>query len=205
MMGNMPQNHPNSAEAVTGEIAPEPDSPDAQVAAIDDRLHDEFIWHYPDKDSPDAINFEMILASSDWAPYFDEALQADLKILTQFVNGVVELDGYSICCRFTNDDEIRMLNRDFRQKDKATNVLSFPDGADGRLGDLAFAFETMTAEAEEMGISIAAHLRHLLLHGLLHLAGFDHSDAEDAEEMEGLEISALALIGVDNPYLGELA
>ena len=98
----MPQNHPNSAEAVTGEIAPEPDSPDAQAAAIDDRLHDEFIWNYPDKDSPDAISFEMILASSDWAPYFDEALQADLKILTQFVNGVVELDGYSICCRFTN-------------------------------------------------------------------------------------------------------
>lgn len=205
MMGNMPQNHPNSAEAVTGEIAPEPDSPDAQHAAIDDRLHDEFIWHYPDEHSPNAIHFEMMIVASQWARYFDEALQADLKILTDFVNGVVELDGFTICCRFTNDDEIRILNREFRQKDKATNVLSFPDGEEGRLGDLAFAFETMKAEADEMDISVAAHLRHLLVHGLLHLAGFDHDDQEDAEEMEGLEISALALIGVDNPYLGELA
>lgn len=205
MMGNMPQNHPNSAEAVTGDIAPEPDSPDAQNAAIDESLHDEFIWHYPDENSQDAIRYEMMIATPDWASYFDEALQADLKILTDFVNAVVELDGYTICCRFTNDDEIRTLNREFRQKDNATNVLSFPDGQEGRLGDLAFAFETMKAEADDMQISVAAHLRHLLLHGLLHLAGFDHHDQEEADEMEGLEISALALIGVDNPYLGELA
>ena len=205
MMGNMPQNHPNSAEAVTGDIAPEPDSPDAQNAAIDESLHDEFIWHYPDEISPDKISFEHILVVPQWAPYFDEALKADLKMLVEFVNGVVELDGLTICCRFTDDDEIRQLNREFRDKDKATNVLSFPDGQEGRLGDLAFAFETMKQEAEEMDITIEAHLRHLLVHGLLHLAGFDHHDSDEAEEMEALEISALALIGVDNPYLGELA
>ena len=204
MMGTMPQNQKNSSETVAGDIAPEPDSPHALAAAIDNQMHDEFIWCYPDDKSPDKISFEMLLVTAEWACYFDEALQADLKMLVDFVNGVIELDGLTICCRFTHDDEIRSLNRDFRQKDKATNVLSFPDGEEGRLGDLAFAFETMKAEAEDMHISIAAHLRHLLVHGLLHLAGYDHDDPEEAEEMEALEISALALIGVDNPYLGEL-
>ena len=204
MMGTMPQNHHSRSEAAAGDIAPEPDSLHTQSAAIDNKSHDEFIWCYPDDKNADAICFEMILAVADWAPYFDEALQADLKTLTDFVNGVVKLDGYSLCCRFTNDDEIRNLNRDFRQKDKATNVLSFPDGEAGRLGDLAFAFETMKTEADEMGITIAAHMRHLLVHGLLHLSGFDHHDQDEAEEMEALEISALALIGVDNPYVGEL-
>ena len=202
----MPQNHNSSSEAVTGEIAPEPDSPEHQAASLnDDIIHDEFIWHYPDEISPDKISFEHMLVVPQWAPYFDEALKADLKMLVDFVNGVVELDGFAICCRFTNDAEIRQLNREFRDKDKATNVLSFPDGQDGRLGDLAFAFETMKQEADEMDITIQAHLRHLLVHGLLHLAGFDHHDSDEAEEMEALEISALALIGVDNPYLGELA
>ena len=139
MMGNMPQNHNSSSEAVTGEIAPEPDSPDYQSASLkDDAIHNEFIWHYSDD-----INFEHILVVPQWAPYFDEALKADLKMLVEFVNGVVELEGLTICCRFTDDKEIRQLNREFRDKDKATNVLSFPDGQDGRLGDLAFAFETM--------------------------------------------------------------
>ena len=207
MMGNMPQNHNSSSDAVTGEIAPEPDSPDYQTASLENDAihdnhtgHDDFIWQYSDD-----INFEHILVVPQWAPYFDEALKADLKMLVEFVNGVVELDGLTICCRFTDDDEIRQLNREFRDKDKATNVLSFPDGQEGRLGDLAFAFETMKQEAEEMEITIEAHLRHLLVHGLLHLAGYDHHDSDEAEEMEALEISALALIGVDNPYLGELA
>ena len=209
MMGIMPQNYNNSSETVTGEIAPEPDSPISNSVSFDETVHDEFIWSYPDDISADdakakAISFEMILTSADWAPYFNAHLKADLGIITEFVNGVVELDGFAICCRFTHDDEIRQLNRDFRQKDKATNVLSFPDGVDGRLGDLAFAFETLKTEAAEMDITIEAHLRHLLVHGLLHLAGFDHADPEEAEEMEALEMSALALIGVDNPYLGEL-
>ena len=155
---------------------------------------------------------DVIIADERWAPYFDEALMRDAKQLVRFVSALIEGDGFTACLRWTNDAEMKALNAQFRDKDKATNVLSFPhdfeqeDGLDNlHLGDLAFGFETMAAEADDMGIAVGAHMRHLIIHGLLHLIGCDHETEDDASEMEGLEIAALSLIGVRNPYQdGEL-
>ena len=114
---------------------------------------------------------------------------------------------------FTSDAEVHQLNREWRAKDKPTNVLSFPmidraellalpeAGAPELLGDLALAAETCTREASDKGVPLADHAAHLLVHGLLHLAGHDHElSPADAQAMEALEIKALAKIGVADPY-----
>jgi probable rRNA maturation factor len=114
---------------------------------------------------------------------------------------------------FTSDSEIRVLNREWRAKDSATNVLSFPmipradliamphDGAPEMLGDIALSCETCTREATEKSVTLAAHAAHLVIHGLLHLAGHDHElSPADAETMERLETKALAKMGIADPY-----
>ena len=83
-------------------------------------------------------------------------------------------------------------------------MLSFPDETDGQLGDLAFGYEIIAQEAASLDIPLDHHIRHLLIHGLLHLYGFDHVDDEEAQEMEALEIKALAHLQIPNPYQGEL-
>lgn len=113
----------------------------------------------------------------------------------------------------TSDEEIRSLNRDWRDKDRPTNVLSFPmlerdeicalpsSGAPVMLGDIVLAHETCAREAAEKDIPLRDHAAHLLVHGLLHLAGYDHETSpEEAEKMEQLEIKVLALMGIANPY-----
>jgi probable rRNA maturation factor len=101
------------------------------------------------------------------------------------------------------DAEMRDLNRVWRGKDAPTNVLSFPADAKhdrGFLGDIVLAYETTLREANERDISLADHVSHLVIHGMLHLLGFDHEDDEDAERMERTERIALAAIGVADPY-----
>ena len=114
---------------------------------------------------------------------------------------------------FTSDTEVHALNREWRERDKPTNVLSFPmltreelldlanDGPPVMLGDLALACETCAREADEKSIPLEHHAAHLVIHGLLHLAGYDHEiSTEDAEHMEALEIAALASMGIEDPY-----
>ncbi len=114
---------------------------------------------------------------------------------------------------FTDDEAVRSLNREWRGKDKPTNVLSFPmleradllalapDGPPELLGDIALAFETCAREAAEKGVPLADHAAHLIVHGLLHLAGHDHETGEmQAAKMEALEIKALAIMGIADPY-----
>jgi probable rRNA maturation factor len=113
----------------------------------------------------------------------------------------------------TSDREIHALNREWRQRDSATNVLSFPmlaredllrlrpDGPPELLGDVALAYETCAREATDRGISLEHHATHLTVHGLLHLAGYDHETSPaDAEAMEALETKALAICGIADPY-----
>ncbi|MGC6517557.1 MAG: rRNA maturation RNase YbeY [Candidatus Puniceispirillaceae bacterium] len=205
-------------------------------SAHDQENHDQS----SEPDSPDQIKswhfnahtyLDMIIADDRWSAHIDEALQQDLHQMVIFITELISADYFTANLRWTDDAEMTALNAQFRQKDKPTNVLSFPDDslfydddltsdndfpsdndkADDsaapqalRLGDLAFGFETMAREAQDMNICIAAHMRHLIIHGLLHLIGYDHETAEDAEEMEALEIAALAVIGVENPYQGEL-
>lgn len=117
-----------------------------------------------------------------------------------------------VSLRFVDDETIQELNRDYRGKDKATNVLSFPmmdpDELDGPfipgieqlLGDIVIAYETTQAEAQEQDKLLAAHVTHLIVHGTLHLLGYDHEDDTDAEAMEALERSILATLGLPDPY-----
>ena len=106
----------------------------------------------------------------------------------------------------TDDARIRVLNRDWRGFDKPTNVLSFPaadaddDDPGPLLGDVIVAHETMAREAAAEGKSFDDHVAHLLVHGLLHLFGFDHETDEEAEEMEALETEILAGLGIADPY-----
>jgi len=112
---------------------------------------------------------------------------------------------------FTDDAHIRQLNRQYRRKDKATNVLSFPaapgviGGVGPLIGDLAFGAETIATEAARGGIARDDHLTHLIVHGFLHLLGHDHKDDAEAAVMEGLETAILADLGIADPYGGEAA
>lgn len=106
----------------------------------------------------------------------------------------------------TDDAEVRRLNKTYRSIDKPTNVLSFPAdfpaGPDELppLGDIVMAYETCCTEATAKGVSVLDHFSHLLVHGLLHLFGYDHMEAEEALEMEALEVQLLSKIGVADPY-----
>jgi probable rRNA maturation factor len=101
----------------------------------------------------------------------------------------------------TSDDRVQVLNRNFRSKDKPTNVLSFPAGDVGYLGDIAIAYGVTAGEAEAAGLTLTDHLLHLTVHGVLHLLGYDHERAQDAEIMEALEADILADLDIANPYL----
>ncbi len=100
----------------------------------------------------------------------------------------------------SDDDFIQSLNKQWRGKDKPTNVLSFPQDEPQLLGDVIVAFGTVKREAEEQGKLFESHVRHLIVHGILHLLGHDHENDEEAEEMESLEIEILHALGVKNPY-----
>ncbi len=120
---------------------------------------------------------------------------------------------YEIAVKLTDDEEVHALNRDYRQKDKPTNVLSFPlvqqdlleatantDDGEVLLGDIVLAEGVCAAEAAEKGVSVADHAAHLIVHGTFHLLGYDHMGDSEAETMEALEVRALSSIGLDDPY-----
>lgn len=115
-----------------------------------------------------------------------------------------------VLIRLVDEAESQALNLAYREKDKPTNVLSFPADLPedvlallGRepLGDIIICAPVVANEAKEQGKLLAAHWAHMTIHGVLHLLGYDHLDDGEAEEMEALEIQALAILGYDNPYL----
>jgi probable rRNA maturation factor len=123
-----------------------------------------------------------------------------------------------VSVRFTGDEEVRALNAAWRGKDKPTNVLSFPmfeaaalddlageKAGEALLGDIVLAHGVCAAEAEAKGVSVADHAAHLVVHGMLHLMGYDHERGnEEAEKMERDERDALAALGVADPYVSEV-
>ena len=146
--------------------------------------------------------------AADWAALADRAVEAASGVEPALANARL-----TASMLFTTDEEVHALNKEWRGKDKPTNVLSFPmleredlldlapDGPPEMLGDLALAHGTCAREAGEKGISLEDHATHLLIHGLLHLAGHDHVDSDaQAEAMEALEIAALAKLGIADPY-----
>lgn len=115
-----------------------------------------------------------------------------------------------IALLLTDDAALRALNRRYRAIDKPTNVLAFPaaggplpEGVAAPLGDVALAWETVAREADEQGKPIAAHLSHLVVHGVLHLQGHDHDHDDEAAAMEAIEVATLARLGFADPYLGD--
>ena len=104
-----------------------------------------------------------------------------------------------------DDEFVQGLNRQFRNIDKATNVLSFPgntaiDGVPGILGDVVIAYQTASREAIEANIELVDHLSHLIVHGILHLLGYDHENDAEAGKMEGREIEILGALDIADPY-----
>lgn len=153
------------------------------------------------------IDVDLVIEGGDW-PDPD-----DLETLIQVAASEVaaerrfELGKASVAVALANDEQVTILNGQFRGKTKATNVLSFPSGVGsqaGFLGDIVLAFETVAREAIEQDVSLEHHVQHLVIHGILHLLGLDHETSGDAELMEVLEIQILSRIGVANPYTGAL-
>jgi probable rRNA maturation factor len=153
------------------------------------------------------IRVELIEDDGDWSKLKDAE-----AVVTQAADAVAQEMGGRLAAgvvtvALSSDAHVAALNKRFRNKDKPTNVLSFPAGggaAPGYLGDIVIAAETVEREAAEQDLPLRHHLQHLVVHGILHLLGFDHIDANDAERMEALEIKILSRIGIANPYTGAL-
>ena len=150
-------------------------------------------------------------SSTDWARLAEAAARAAIAE-SAFPGLVQAARPVELSVVLTSDEEVCGLNAEWRGKDKPTNVLSFPqaeadelDNADRpgpelMLGDIVLARETCAREAEEKALPLPDHAAHLLVHGTLHLLGYDHLDDETAEDMEAREIRALARLGLSNPY-----
>jgi probable rRNA maturation factor len=155
-----------------------------------------------------SIEIDLAIEAGAWPP------EAELSALTRrAVDGVLAalVDGDAprseLSVQFTDDAHVRLLNAGWRGKDKPTNVLSFPafpHGVRGAfpplLGDIVLAAETVAAEALAERKPLADHIAHLIVHGILHLIGYDHESDAEAEEMENLERLILAGLGVPDPY-----
>ncbi|MEO7222078.1 MAG: rRNA maturation RNase YbeY [Devosia sp.] len=158
---------------------------------------------------PAPLHLEVSRNAEGWPEALDaraeEAVREALKQSKAKITGAAEL---SIV--LTDDAEQQTLNRDWRGIDKTTNVLSFPQiepfgPVTGLLGDVILARETLEREAAELGVSFADHFTHLMVHGFLHILGYDHMDDDEALVMEGLETQILASLGVADPYAQDLS
>jgi probable rRNA maturation factor len=123
-----------------------------------------------------------------------------LKASSGKLTGVAE-----VSILLTDDAHQQALNRQWRNIDKPTNVLSFPQLAPfapvaGLVGDISLALETLRRESVEFGIEFVAHFTHLVVHGFLHLLGYDHEEETEALQMESLETHVLATLGIADPY-----
>jgi probable rRNA maturation factor len=148
----------------------------------------------------------------DWDHLADRAVTAALE--SSAYGWIIQRRfAAEVSIRLTDDEEVRTLNRDYRHKDKPTNVLSFPmvqrdlidglansDDGEVLLGDIVLAAGVCAREADEKGVAMEIHATHLIVHGLLHLLGYDHEGDAEAEAMEAIERTALAVLGLDDPY-----
>jgi probable rRNA maturation factor len=161
-----------------------------------------------------ALTHDAPWPEADWAALADRAARAAIK-LTPHGELLISAAAIEISVRLTTDEEVHTLNAQYRQKDKPTNVLSFPmiqpdliepvsqnsDDGEVLLGDIVLAHGVCAAEAAERAISVEDHATHLLVHGTLHLLGYDHMGDEEAEHMEAIETDALCALGIADPYL----
>jgi probable rRNA maturation factor len=146
---------------------------------------------------------ELAIEAGDWNAAEDEKIvQRAIAQASQELPH--DIAGAELSVVLTDDASIRKINAQWRNKDSATNVLSFPaapaPGTPRLLGDIVIAYETTAREARDEGKPFANHLSHLAVHGFLHLLGYDHESDAEAEDMERLERDILARLGVPDPY-----
>ena len=195
-MTRQPDTHPGGASgSILGDGDTEPPEPAARAALV----------------HPFAI--DVVLDEADWSAFGD--VEAAVMAAGDALGGIRDLDvaGAGAVIALSSDAEVAALNGTYRGNPSPTNVLSFPAaiGPAGRcaaastplvrpLGDIILARETVLREAAGQGISPVHHLQHLVVHGLLHLLGYDHETGRDADAMEALEVRILAGLGIADPY-----
>lgn len=135
----------------------------------------------------------------------DPSLPSEAQLQSWVELVLAKMDEAELTIRISDSEESQQLNRDYRGKDKPTNVLSFPFEAPPEvelplLGDLIICAEVVAREAQEQQKPLHDHWAHMVVHGCLHLCGYDHIDDDEAEEMESLERQLLAKIGIADPY-----
>lgn len=149
---------------------------------------------------------DLAIEDEAWAVLPNLELMAEQALTAALPKGE---QGKIITLLFADDETMQDLNKDWRGLNKPTNVLSFPAAKDQilppgdlpLLGDIVLGFETCSREATESGKSLSDHTCHLIVHGVLHLLGYDHEKDKDAEVMEAAEIKILSTLGIENPYL----
>lgn len=170
------------------------------------------------------ITLDLMVEDPAWREAWPDAAMIAEQTLRAAADRVLTPDlSVELALVLMNDAGVRALNRDYRRQDKPTNVLSFPaldaaaavaarsgvlpagwpQAAPLALGDIVLAYETVAGEAAAQGKSFSDHTRHLLVHGFLHLLGYDHEGDAAAMEMEGLEIAILGALNVANPYAAD--
>ena len=162
--------------------------------------------------SSNAPTIDIVEQAGNWPPGAET-----LNLATKAIAIAVEVAGLKLLqdCELSivlsNDEQVRTLNKTWREIDKPTNVLSFPaeDLEIGEipgllLGDIVLAIETIAKEANDFEITFNHHLTHLVIHGFLHIFGYDHIEDKDAEIMEALEITCLGRLGIENPYFASI-
>jgi probable rRNA maturation factor len=165
----------------------------------------------------DFLSIDLCINDNIWVQPL-KSLETKISKIIDFIIKKFGLYNYNnsieLSILLTNDKEIEQLNFQYRQKNKPTNVLSFPahliDTSNLALtipknnilslGDIVMSFNTIVREQLEQNIPFDNHFMHLLIHGVLHLLGFDHNTAQQADHMENLEIEILAQFGINSPY-----
>ena len=159
----------------------------------------------PGRSMGSAGQIEVVIAEPRWRAAVGRPEQVAREAVAAAL-AEAEAQGYPVAGHVTvllaGDREVRRLNGDFRAKYKPTNVLSFPAGMPGQLGDVALAFGTVRREARAAKRTVRAHLAHLVAHGALHRAGHDHLRAGEARRMEQAESRALRRLALPNPWRG---
>lgn len=155
---------------------------------------------------PLGLDIDVVHDGGDWSAVADA--ENLVRLAAREVASSLQLAHSEVCVALSADEQVAELNASYRGKQAPTNVLSFPAGPSipiddndpQFLGDIVLALETLQREAAELGISVEHHMQHLVVHGLLHLLGYDHATEAEAEVMEGLEVAILARLGVADPY-----